>query len=205
MNRRTRFRIFVRDGFTCQYCGKKAPETELHVDHRHPKSKGGKDTDDNFVTACITCNSGKSDMVLPVEYVYHEGPREGNAVRRRDPFPVEWVWEFADHTLFSLNDAWVETGIADERRFVFGPQPFEYSAYIFERFQAAVRAKGNMEFPDGRRAQLLGAYVGYGVPLATGEAPLMHWYPCDQIVLQFTITVGDLPANPGTRRAILDG
>lgn len=203
MNRRTRFRILIRDGFACQYCGKKAPETELHVDHRHPRSKGGADTDDNLVTACITCNSGKSDTVLPVEYVYHEGPKEGLTVRRTDPLPVEWVWEFADRSLLSLNDAAVESGDGFERRFVFGPHAHERNPDTHERFLAAVRALGNQEFPDGRRSRLLGAYCSNGV--YPGFAPLMNWYPCEQIVLQFTLTVGDLPAHPGFRRSILDG
>lgn len=36
---RTRFRILERDNFTCQYCGNKAPDVILHVDHKIPFSK----------------------------------------------------------------------------------------------------------------------------------------------------------------------
>ena len=59
---KARFRIFTRDNFTCQYCGAKAPEVKLHLDHIHPKSKGGKDEEDNYITACQECNLGKSAM-----------------------------------------------------------------------------------------------------------------------------------------------
>jgi hypothetical protein len=59
-----RFQILNRDSFTCRYCGQSAPKVELHVDHIIPISKGGKDSDDNLVTSCQNCNSGKSDMLL---------------------------------------------------------------------------------------------------------------------------------------------
>lgn len=59
---RVRFEIFERDGFTCQYCGAKAPDVELHVDHIVPVSKGGTNDPGNLVTACARCNLGKSDL-----------------------------------------------------------------------------------------------------------------------------------------------
>ena len=53
--------IFIRDNFTCQYCGKELPIKELTVDHVIPRSKGGKDTWDIVVTSCKTCNNKKGD------------------------------------------------------------------------------------------------------------------------------------------------
>ena len=38
--------------------------TNLHIDHRYPKSKGGSNTPDNLVTACAECNYGKGDIIL---------------------------------------------------------------------------------------------------------------------------------------------
>lgn len=64
ISKKTRFEVFKRDGFKCQYCGKCAPEVVLHVDHIHPVSKGGEDDMMNYVTACFDCNSGKSDRLL---------------------------------------------------------------------------------------------------------------------------------------------
>lgn len=59
-----RFRIFKRDGFTCQYCGSKAPDVSLEVDHIIPVSNGGSDDESNLTTACFDCNRGKSDSDL---------------------------------------------------------------------------------------------------------------------------------------------
>ena len=52
----TRFNVFLRDKFTCQYCGDKK---DLTFDHLLPKSKGGKTDWQNVVTACSTCNVKK--------------------------------------------------------------------------------------------------------------------------------------------------
>lgn len=54
-----RFQILERDSFTCRFCGKRAPETELEVDHVVPRAKGGSDDTSNLVTACRDCNRGK--------------------------------------------------------------------------------------------------------------------------------------------------
>lgn len=62
--KKTRFEVFKRDGFKCMYCGAAAPEVVLHVDHVHPVSKGGTNDLMNLVSACASCNSGKSDRTL---------------------------------------------------------------------------------------------------------------------------------------------
>lgn len=61
---RTRFEVFKRDGFKCQYCGRCAPEVVLRVDHINPVAKGGDNDLLNLVTACFECNAGKSDKKL---------------------------------------------------------------------------------------------------------------------------------------------
>ena len=60
----TRFKTLMKFNFTCQYCGRKAPEVILHIDHIVPKSKGGRGTMDNLTVACFECNMGKSDILL---------------------------------------------------------------------------------------------------------------------------------------------
>lgn len=57
---RERFAILKRDNFACRYCGAKAPDVKLHVDHVHPRSLGGTNDPSNLVTACEDCNMGKS-------------------------------------------------------------------------------------------------------------------------------------------------
>lgn len=64
MTTKQRFEVFKRDKFTCAYCGRKAPDVVLHVDHIHPKSKGGASSLLNYVTACSDCNLGKGATPL---------------------------------------------------------------------------------------------------------------------------------------------
>lgn len=61
---RTRFEVFKRDDFTCQYCGRKPPEALLHCDHVVPSSAGGSDDPTNLITACSECNLGKAAVPL---------------------------------------------------------------------------------------------------------------------------------------------
>jgi hypothetical protein len=60
----TRFEVFKRDKFTCQYCGRSAPDVVLHVDHIQPVAKDGDNDILNLITACRDCNAGKSDKTL---------------------------------------------------------------------------------------------------------------------------------------------
>jgi hypothetical protein len=59
-----RFEVFKRDSFTCQYCGRKAPDVVLQVDHITPVAAGGENDILNLATSCRECNSGKSDKKL---------------------------------------------------------------------------------------------------------------------------------------------
>jgi 5-methylcytosine-specific restriction endonuclease McrA len=83
--------VFVRDNFTCQYCGEEFNSKTkkrvlnasghhesilLNIDHLNPTSKGGKSTFENCVASCKTCNNKKGDRSL----------RELNMVLARSPF-----------------------------------------------------------------------------------------------------------------------
>ncbi|HSG95346.1 MAG TPA: HNH endonuclease [Afifellaceae bacterium] len=57
----TRFNVFLRDRFECQYCG--SPD-DLTFDHLVPRSRGGHTTWDNVISACASCNLKKSDKSL---------------------------------------------------------------------------------------------------------------------------------------------
>lgn len=54
----TRFNVFLRDRFLCQYCG---AHDDLTFDHLIPRSHGGQTTWGNVVTACSPCNLRKSN------------------------------------------------------------------------------------------------------------------------------------------------
>lgn len=55
----SRRNVFLRDDFRCQYCGVHLPPSELTADHVVPRSRGGRTTWENVVTACMPCNRRK--------------------------------------------------------------------------------------------------------------------------------------------------
>lgn len=59
ISKKTRFEVFKRDKFTCQYCGAHPPDVVLHVDHIVAVAAGGESDMDNYTTACQPCNAGK--------------------------------------------------------------------------------------------------------------------------------------------------
>jgi hypothetical protein len=85
VSKRLRFEVLRRDGHTCRYCGRSAPEVRLTVDHVVPVALGGSDAPENLVTACSECNSGKSatppDAAL-VDDVQQDALRWAAAVRQ---------------------------------------------------------------------------------------------------------------------------
>jgi 5-methylcytosine-specific restriction endonuclease McrA len=71
----TRFNVFLRDHFCCQYCSAHRPTPELTFDHLVPRSRGGRTTWENVVTACATCNLVKGNRL----------PRESRMYPRMKP------------------------------------------------------------------------------------------------------------------------
>lgn len=59
----TRFNVFLRDTFDCQYCGERFRPEELTFDHVQPRSRGGQTTWENVVTACSGCNLRKGNRL----------------------------------------------------------------------------------------------------------------------------------------------
>ena len=60
----TRFNVFLRDRFECQYCLDGFQSEDLTFDHVIPRSRGGRTTWENVVTACQTCNLLKGNRQL---------------------------------------------------------------------------------------------------------------------------------------------
>lgn len=60
----TRFNVFLRDGFACQYCAERKPAKELTFDHLIPRSRGGRTTWENIITACRPCNTKKGSRLM---------------------------------------------------------------------------------------------------------------------------------------------
>ena len=59
----TRFNVFLRDRFSCQYCDERFPTQELTFDHVIPRSRGGGTNWENVVTACSVCNLKKGNKM----------------------------------------------------------------------------------------------------------------------------------------------
>jgi len=71
----TRFNVFLRDRFECQYCGFHGSSEALTFDHVVPRSRGGRTTWLNVTTACSPCNLRKGNRSL----------RESGMALRREP------------------------------------------------------------------------------------------------------------------------
>ncbi|MDX7952068.1 HNH endonuclease [Lichenihabitans sp. Uapishka_5] len=89
----TRYHVFLRDGFRCQYCGKPDDSTNLTFDHVTPKSKGGTTCWTNIVTCCARHNLQKADKTLKQSGLtlmhppYEPTPAQLDAVARRQRVP----------------------------------------------------------------------------------------------------------------------
>ena len=57
----TRFSVFLRDSFSCQYCGIHQRSENLTFDHVVPRSRGGGTNWSNVVAACASCNLRKGN------------------------------------------------------------------------------------------------------------------------------------------------
>lgn len=66
LSKKTRFDVFKRDGFQCQYCDSTPPSVILEIDHIIPVSKGGMNTFDNLLTSCFECNRGKGASFIEI-------------------------------------------------------------------------------------------------------------------------------------------
>lgn len=76
----TRKEIFIRDGYTCQYCGVRT--SHLTIDHVIPRSRGGSHTWDNVVAACQPCNHRKGGKsVAEARMALLQQPHEPRAGR----------------------------------------------------------------------------------------------------------------------------
>lgn len=70
--------ILLRDRYTCQYCLQSFVPKALTLDHVFPRSRGGVNSWENLVSACITCNNVKADRT----------PAEAGMPLSRKPAPI---------------------------------------------------------------------------------------------------------------------
>ena len=104
----TRYNIFLRDHWRCQYCTKHFKTNQLSWDHVTPKSRGGLTTWENIVTACHPCNTKKAArtpeearMKLLRKPVKPKSTIQ-MSIRLKDPTKVPESWKlFLDPTSFT--------------------------------------------------------------------------------------------------------
>lgn len=89
----SRQNVFKRDTHQCQYCGS---EKDLTLDHVMPRSRGGKTSWDNLITACKSCNSRKGDLT----------PEEAKMPLRQKPFKPSFVMFLRDFS-GKISDEWL--------------------------------------------------------------------------------------------------
>jgi len=89
----SRKNILRRDMFKCQYCGR--GDTSLTIDHILPKSKGGDDSWENLVAACVKCNNKKGDR----------SPEEAKMFLRKKPNKPSHI-TFMKHFVGKIDDEW---------------------------------------------------------------------------------------------------
>ncbi len=86
--------VFRRDNHTCQFCGKVGGD--LTLDHVVPRSRGGKNSWENIVTACRECNSKKRDRT----------PFEAKMKLTREPYAPKFVFSSAYGQAPKLDPIW---------------------------------------------------------------------------------------------------
>lgn len=78
----SRQNVLARDRWKCQYCGTRLTTSQATFDHVIPRSRGGKTTWENIVTACgIPCNHNKADRT----------PKEAGMKLRKQPYRPSWL------------------------------------------------------------------------------------------------------------------
>lgn len=114
LSKKTRFEVFKRDAFTCQYCGKKAPDVVLNIDHIEPVSKGGADNLLNYITACQECNSGKSNRLLSDQSVIEKQRKQIEDLQeKREQLEMMFEWQkgllgIESDAIKQLSEYWME-------------------------------------------------------------------------------------------------
>lgn len=114
LSKKTRFEVFKRDKFTCQYCGRSAPDVTLQADHIDPRAKGGKDDLLNLITSCTDCNQGKSDRILSDDSALKKRKQQLDELQeRREQLEMMMEWhrsliDLEEQTVTELSDFWTQ-------------------------------------------------------------------------------------------------
>lgn len=94
ISKKLRFEVYKRDSFTCQYCGRKAPDVVLNIDHIKPVAKGGTNDILNLITSCFDCNNGKRDILLDEDSILSKQRLQLEQLQeRREQIEMMFEWK----------------------------------------------------------------------------------------------------------------
>lgn len=96
ISKKLRYEVYKRDSFTCQYCGRSAPEVVLEIDHIKPVVDGGTNDILNLITSCRDCNRGKGKTPLDDRTVLDKQKKQLDELEERRQqlsMMVEWKEE----------------------------------------------------------------------------------------------------------------
>lgn len=106
LTKKERFEVFKRDSFTCQYCGAKAPDVILEVDHIIPVKEGGTNDIMNLITACFDCNRGKAHRKLSDNTIIEKRRKQAEETQERIEMIemiAEWQKEIVKESEIQIN------------------------------------------------------------------------------------------------------
>ena len=89
----TRFNVFLRDLFTCQYCGEAFSSSALTFEHVIPRSCGGQTTWSNIVAACVPCNTSKGNSLRSKPRRQPKEPTLNDLLAAKRSFPPGYLHE----------------------------------------------------------------------------------------------------------------
>lgn len=92
--RLSRREVFLRDQYTCQYCGRQGKD--LTLDHVIPRHRGGKHVWENVVAACKSCNHRKAGRT----------PQEAHMHLLREPYQPRVSIGYLLHSYLESNHGW---------------------------------------------------------------------------------------------------
>jgi 5-methylcytosine-specific restriction endonuclease McrA len=89
----TRFNVFLRDRFRCQYCGDPFEAPDLTFDHVVPRCRGGQTAWDNVVAACRACNGRKDKFLNMKPATKPRIPTSQELLAAKRAFPPNYLHE----------------------------------------------------------------------------------------------------------------
>lgn len=155
IGKKLRFEVFKRDSFTCQYCGAKAPDVLLQVDHIEPVASGWEGTLLNLATSCQPCNAGKGKRRISDGSVVEKQRGQLAALQERnEQITMMLQWQ---RGLMGIEDSELQQVAAFWRDLAYG---FELNEYGLRSLKKWLREFGVAEVLDAMQKSLL-SYAEY--------------------------------------------